>query len=73
MSKTRMNQMSFTSEFFDDITNAAMIGYYIAIKKRYVNRVSINATENMTLEKEYAQSYKPKHPRHSRNKFPSGW
>jgi len=73
MSKTRMGQVSFVSEFFDDITNATMIGYYTAIKKRYINRVAINTEETITLDKEYDLSYKPKHPRWSRNNTPSGW
>jgi hypothetical protein len=73
MSKTRMGQVSFVSEFFDDITNATMIGYYTAIKKRYLNRVAINTEETLTLEKEYEQSYKPKHPRWARNNAPAGW
>ncbi len=73
MSKTRMWQVSFTSEFFDDITNAAMIWYYTAIKKRYINRVAINTEETLTLAKEYDLSYKPKHPRWSRNNSTSGW
>lgn len=73
MSKTRMGQVSFVSEFFDDITNATMIGYYTAIKKRYLNRVAINTEETLTLEKEYEQSYKPRHPRWSRNNTPTWW
>lgn len=73
MTTTRMGKISFTSDFFDDITNAMMICAYIARKKRFLNRTSITEEAALSFESEFNSSYKQKDPRWARKQKPSGW
>lgn len=73
MTTTRMGKISFTSDFFDDITNAMMICAYIARKKRFLNRTSILQEESLTFDSEFKASYEQKDPRWARKQKPSGW
>lgn len=73
MTTTRMGKISFTSDFFDDITNAMMICAYIARKKRLLNRTSITEETALSFESEFNSSYKQKDPRWARKQKPSGW
>lgn len=72
MAETRTWKISFRSDFFDDITNSLLIWLYIAKKKRYINRASINTYSHHTFDDEL-KSYEPKHPRFSRSHITSSW
>lgn len=72
MAETRTWKISFRSDFFDDITNSLLIWLYIAKKKRYINRASINTYSHHSFDDEL-KAYEPKHPRFSRSHITSSW
>ena len=66
MSETRWGKIAFRSDYYDDITNSMMIGLYIARKRRFINRISIDTVNQTTFDDELRASYQtPKRFRHS--------
>lgn len=72
MAETRSWKISFRSDFYDDITNSLLIGLYIAKKKRYINRTSLNQYAKTSFDEEL-RSYEPKHPRFARKQVTTSW